>query len=289
MEKAWRRTLVRSGIAAVLGACLALAGAAGCSGEREAPQAVSGGTGAEVLQDAWMAGERWGMSPDEVKSGLGMAPALQSETSDYYATELDGRAALAQYVFSTGTAQRGLVRKLFYLATPKRPAFLPPMSIPEGQEAFRSVKARMDGRYGSASVVTQAMAVSKKLESQARVIGDRVAAAEKEERALERELETRRKALQRQYAGHKNRNALVAEGLVDMERPLREAQHKVLALKDQQRQIQTAIREESEALPENERPFHWESNWTAPDGKAAIYLTVNERGTFLTVSFTEPD
>lgn len=284
-----RRMFIRIGITGLAGAWLVLAGAAGCSGGRETPEAASRGTGAEVLQDAWMSGERWGMSPDEVKSALGMAPALQSETSDYYATELDGRAALAQYVFSRGTAQRGLVRKLFYLATPKRRAFLPPMSIPEGQETFRSLKARMDGRYGSASVVTQAMAVSKKLESQARVIGDRVAAAEKEERALERDLEERRKELQRQYAGHKNRNALVAEGLVGLERPLREAQHKVLSLKEQQRQIQMAIREECAALPENERPFHWESTWEAPDGKAAVYLTVNERGTFLTVSFTEPD
>ena len=286
MDNGWHRMWIRTGIAAMAGVGLALAG--GCSRNREAPVAAET-VHAEVLQDPWMAGERWGMTPDEVAAGLDMQPALQSETSDYYATELDGRAALAQYVFGTETGTRELVRKLFYLATPKRPTFLAPMAVPEAQEAFRTVKARMDGRYGSAAVVTQAVAVSKKLQSQARVIGDRVAAAEKDVHALERELETRRKDLQRQYAGHKNRNAMVAEGLVGLEKPLREAQHKLLSLKDQQRQIRVAIREESEALPENKRPFHWESVWEAPDGQAALYLTVNERGTFLTVSFTEPE
>jgi hypothetical protein len=288
MDAVMFRKVVRIGTAGAAVVWLALSGAAGCSQNRDGA-AAAGGVRAEVLQDPWMAGERWGMPPEEVKSALGMDPALQSDTSDYYAAELDGRAALAQYVFGKETGTRGLARKLFYLATPKRPTFLPPMSIPEGQEAFRSVKARLDGRYGSASVVTQAMAVSKKLESQSRVIGDRVAAAEKEERALERELETRRKELQRQYAGHKNRNAMVAEGLVELEHPLRDAKRKVVSLKDQQRQIRMAIREECAALPENKRPFHWESVWEAPDGTVALYLTVNERGTFLTVSFAEPD
>lgn len=286
MENAWHRMWVRTAIAVMAGVGLALAGA--CSRNREAPPAAAT-VHAEVLQDPWMAGERWGMTPDEVRAELDMQPALQSETSDYYAMDLDGRAVLAQYVFGTGTGTRALVRKLFYLATPKRPAFLAPMPVPEAREAFRTVKARMDGRYGSASVVTQAVAVSRKLESQARVIGDRVAAAEKDERELARKLETRRKDLQRQYTGHKNRNAMVAEGLVELEKPLREAQHNLLSLKDQQRKIRMAIREESEALPENKRPFHWESAWEAPDGKAALYLTVNERGTFLTVSFSEPD
>ena len=133
------------------------------------------------------------------------------------------------------------------------------------------------------------MAVSPKLESQARVMGDRVAEAEKEVRAMERELEARRKELQKQYAGQKNRNALVASGLVDMEKPLQKAQWKLQGLRGELGQVRQAIRQECEALPEKERPFQWRSEWTAADGRAALYLTVNARGTFLSASFWAPE
>ena len=43
------------------------------------------------------------------------------------------------------------------------------------------------------------------------------------------------------------------------------------------------------ALPEKERPFQWRSEWTAADGPAALYLTVNARGTYLSASFWAPE
>lgn len=276
-----------------LGACLVLAGLAACrpapAPEAEAAQQAAGGHG--ILRDPWMEGERWGMPPAEIAAARGTDPVLQSPSSDYYMAELDGRPVLSQYVFSPATADapRGLVRKIIHIASPKRRRFLPQLSGPDAQAAFRSLHTLVATLHGPAPVEESPMAVSGKLETQSRVAGDRVAAAEREVHALERAIESRRKELQRQYAGQKNRNAMVAAGLLDLERTLQQAQHKLLSQKNEQHQIQTAIREECAALPEAERPYHWQSDWTAPDGTASLYLTSNARGNYLALSFTAPE
>ncbi len=287
------KPLIRIAALGTLGACLVLACLAACrpapAPEAEAEQPDSGGHG--ILRDPWMAGERWGMPPAEIAAAHGTDPVLQSPSSDYYMAELDGRPVLSQYVFSPATADapRGLVRKIVHIASPKRRRFLPQMSGPDAQAAFRSLHALLANLHGPAPVEESPMAVSEKLETQSRVAGDRVATAEREVRALERAIESRRKELQRQYAGQKNRNAMVAAGLLDLERTLQQAQRKLLAQKNEQHQIRTAIREECAALPESERPYHWQSDWTAPDGTASLYLTSNARGNFLALSFTAPE
>lgn len=262
----------------------------GCSPAKENAVAQAGKPAGRLQGSLWMEGEHWGMTPSEVGLHLNVAPVLQSESSDYYSLELDGRAVLAQYVFGKGDgADRTLVRKIIYLTNPKRAAFLPLLPTTEAQATFGAVRARMEGICGSSSVVTQQMAVSRKLESQSRSVGDRVAAAEKDVRLLERNLETKRQALQRQYAGHKNRNALVAAGLVELEKPVQQAQRKLQSLKSEQNQIRLEIKAECEALPEKDRPFHWESEWQGEDGTADLWLRVNARGTYLALSFTAPD
>ena len=284
---------IRIATLGILGACLVLAGLAACrpaaapAPEQEQQAVAKPG----ILGDPWMDGEHWGMPPGEIAAQRGADTVLQSPSSDYYMAELDGRPVLAQYIFSPATddAPRGLVRKIVHLASPKRQRFLPLMSGPDAQAAFRSMHARMEALHGPAPIEESPMAVSDKLESQARVAGDRVAAAGREVRALEHALESRRKELQRQYAGQKNRNAMVAAGLLDLERPLQQAQRKLLALKNEQHQIQNAIREECAALPEAERPYHWQSDWEAPDGTASLYLTANARGNYLALSFTAPE
>ena len=277
-------------------ACTALAaGLLGCS-EKE-PDAVevlmpTPDKGAVVQRAPWMDGERWGMTPAEICGRLGKAPELESKTSDYYPVTFDGKPALAQYVFGQGTANGGervLIRKIMYLAHPKRTAFLPAITREEAMEEFGVLRKLVEAKLGKAEMLTQDVAVSTKLESQARVAGDRVKAAEKEVRALEREMEAKRKDLQRQYAGKKNKNAMVAAGLVEMEKAVQVAQRKLVGLKSEQHQIQLAIREECEALPEGERPFHWECNWEAPDGSVALYLTANVDRTHLALSFEEPE
>ena len=279
-------------------ACLALAaGLAGCSEKEPEPEAVEvlepgPANGAVVQRAPWMDGEWWGMTPDEVRLRLAKEPELESKTSDYYSVKFEGRAALAQYVFRQGTAnggQKELVRKIVYLAHPKRAAFLPSMSREQAEEAFGTVRKSVEAKLGRTSVVTQEVAVSVKLESQQRVAGDRVKAAEKEVRALEREMEAKRKELQRQYGGKKGKNAMVAAGLVEMEKAVQQAQRKLVGLKSEQHQIQQAIREECEALPEGERPFHWECNWSAADGDVALYLTANVDRTHLALSFEAPE
>ena len=275
-------------------ACVALAaGLLGCSEkEPDEVQVVLPEKGTTVQRAPWMDGERWGMTPADIRTGLGKAPELQSKTSDYYPVQFEGKAALAQYVFRQGTAnggQRELVRKIVYLAHPKRAAFLPSMSRAQAEEVFGTVRKSVESKLGRASVVTQEVAVSVKLESQSRVAGDRVKAAEKEVRALEREMEAKRHDLQRQYAGKKNKNAMVAAGLVETEKAMQTAQRKLMALKSEQHQIQQAIHEECEALPEGERPFHWECNWTATDGAVALYLTANVDRTHLALSFEAPE
>ena len=282
----------------LVAACLALAGGlAGCS-EKE-PEAgdievlmPTPDKGDVVQRAPWMDGERWGMKPAEICGRLGKSPELESKTSDYYPVTFDGKPALAQYVFGQGTANGGervLIRKIVYLAHPKRAAFLPSMSREEAKEEFGELQKLVEAKMGKAEVVVQDVAVSAKLESQARVAGDRVKAAEKEVRALEREMETKRKDLQRQYAGKKGKNAMVAAGLVEMEKAVQVAQRKLVGLKSEQHQIQLAIREECEALPEGERPFHWECNWEAPDGMVSLYLTANVDRTHLALSFEEPE
>lgn len=286
--------LIRIATLGTLGACLALAGLAACrpafAPEAETAQAQGAGKPG-LLRDPWMDGERWGMPPAEIAAARGTDPVLQSPSSDYYMAELDGRPVLAQYVFSPATADapRGLVRKIVHIASPKRLRFLPPMSGPDAQAAFRSLHALVATLHGPAPIEESAMAVSDRLETQARVAGDRVAAAEREVRALEHAIESRRKELQRQYAGQKNRNAMVAAGLLDLERTLQQSQRKLLAQKNEQHQIQIAIREECAALPEADRPYHWQSDWTAPDGTASLYLTSNARGNYLAISFTAPE
>lgn len=284
---------IRIATLGILGACLAFAVLAACrpavapAPEQEQQAVAKPG----ILGDPWMEGEHWGMPPGEIAAQRGSDTVLQSPSSDYYMTELDGRPVLAQYIFSPATddAPRGLVRKIVHFASPKRQRFLPLVSGPDAQAAFRSMHARMEALHGPAPIEESPMAVSDKLESQARVAGDRVAAAGREVRALEHALESRRKELQRQYAGQKNRNAMVAAGLLDLERPLQQAQRKLLALKNEQHQIQNAIREECAALPESERPYHWQSDWEAPDGTASLYLTANARGNYLALSFTAPE
>ena len=290
-----KQPLIRIATLGTLGACIALAGLSACrpaatpapSEEEQMQAAVQPG----ILRNPCMAGNRWGMPPGEIAAALGTDPVLQSPSSDYYMSELDGRPVLSQYVFSPASddAPRGLVRKIIHIASPKRQRFLPLLSGPEAQAAFRSLHALMEALHGPAPVEESAMAVSDRLETQARVAGDRVADAEREVRALEHALESRRKELQRQYAGQKNRNAMVAAGLLNLERPLQQAQRKLLSLKNEQHQIQTAIREECAALPEDERPYHWQSDWEAPDGTASLYLTSNARGNYLAISFTAPE
>lgn len=285
--------LIRIATLGTLGACIALAGFAACRPATEpAPEQEQQATAQPgILRNPCMAGERWGMPPEEIAAAHGSDPVLQSPSSDYYMSELDGRPVLAQYVFSPATddAPRGLVRKIIHLASPKRQRFLPLLSGSETQAAYRSLHALMEALHGPAPVEESPMAVSDKLESQARVAGDRVATAEREVRALEHALESRRKELQRQYAGQKNRNAMVAAGLLDLERPLQQAQRKLLGYKNEQHQIQNAIREECAVLPEAERPYHWQSDWEAPDGTASLYLTSNARGNYLALSFTAPE
>ena len=278
----------------LVAACVALAsGLLGCSEkEPDEVEVLLPEKSTTVQRAPWMDGERWGMSPADIRTRLGKAPELESKTSDYYPVTFDGKAALAQYVFRQGTAnggQRELVRKIVYLAHPKRAAFLPSMSREQAEEAFGTVRKSVEAKLGRASVVTQEVAVSVKLESQQRVAGDRVKAAEKEVRALEREMEAKRKELQRQYAGKKGKNAMVAAGLVEMEKAVQQAQRKLVGLKSEQHQIQQAIREECEALPEGERPFHWECNWSAADGDVALYLTANVDRTHLALSFEAPE
>lgn len=287
-----KKQIKRSGRIGLVAACaVAAAVAFGCSrGKDPGPGAAQAKSG--VLQQApWMEGERWGMSPGEIGARIGTAPALQSESSDYYAAELGGRTVLSQYVFGTeGTGgERGLVRKIVYMANPKRTTYLQPLSVEQAQKVFGEVRASMDAICGSSSVVTQDMAVSRKLESQSRSVGDRVAAAEKELRALERGLEARRHELQRLHAGQKNRNALVAAGLLELEKPVQQAQRKLQSLKSEQNQIRMEIRAECAALPEKERPFHWESEWEGSDGTAALWLRSTARGTYLALSFTAPE
>lgn len=281
----WMRKVGGAGVLAAIVAMLL-----GCSPAKENGAAEAGNLPSRLEGSLWMEGERWGMTPSEVGALLKVAPVLQSESSDYYSLELDGRATLSQYVFEKGDgADRALVRKIIYLTNPKRAAYLPLLSTEDAQKTFAAVRARMEGICGSSSVVTQQMAVSRKLESQSRSVGDRVAAAEKEVRALERELEAKRQELQRQYAGQKNRNALVAAGLVDLEKPVQQAQRKLQSLRSEQNQIRLEIRAECEALPEKERPFHWECEWQGEDGTAALWLRVNARGTYLALSFTAPE
>ena len=222
----------------LVAACMALAGGLlGCS-EKEPDGVVvlqpEPAKGRVVQRAPWMDGERWGMTPADIRIRMGKAPELESKTSDYYPVQFEGRAALSQYVFRQGTAnggQRELIRKIVYLAHPKRAAFLPSMSREQAMEAFGTVRKSVEAKLGRASVVTQEVAVSVSLESQARVAGDRVKAGEKEVRALERKLEEKRKDLQRQYAGKKNKNAMVAAGLVEMEKAVQAAQRKLMALK----------------------------------------------------------
>lgn len=278
----------------LVAACAALsAGPVGCS--KQAPEAAENASPANVtaVQRApWMDGERWGMTPADIRIRMGKAPELESKTSDYYPVQFDGKAALAQYVFRQGTAnggQRELVRKIVYLAHPKRAAFLPLMSRDQAKEAFAVVRTSVEAKFGRTEVVTQDVAVSPKLESQARVAGDRVKAAEKEVRALERAMDEKRNELQRQYAGKKNRNAMVAAGLVELEKEAQAAHRKLVGLKSEQHQIQLAIHEECEALPEGERPFHWECTWMAPDGTVSLYLTANVDRTHLALSFEAPE
>ena len=282
----WMR---KAGMAGVLWAIVALL--LGCSPAKESGASQQSGGPAGRLQDSpWMDGEHWGMTPDEVGMHLKVAPVLQSESSDYYSLELDGRKVVAQYVFGKGDgADRALVRKIIYLTNPKRAAFLPLLPAAEAEATFGTVRAQMDGICGSSSVVTQQMAVSLKLESQSRSVGDRVLSAEKEVRVLDREWKERRQALQRQYAGYKNRNALVAAGLVDLDKNMQQAQRKLMGLRSDQNQIRMEIRAECEALPEKYRPFLWESEWQGEDGTAALWLRINNRGTFLALSFTAPD
>lgn len=267
------------------------AGLQGCSkapeGAKDAGPAKSG----IVQQAPWMDGEHWGMTPDEVKSVLGKAPELESKTSYYYPVKFEGRTAMSQYVFGQGPGggERVLIRKIVYLAHPKREAFLPVMSRAQAEEAFGTVRTSMEAVFGKTTVVTQQMAVSVKLESHARAVGDRVMAAEKEVRRLERQIETRRHELQRQYAGQKNQNAMVVAGLVGFEKPLLQAQRNLAVAKDEQSQVRKDIRAECEALPEGERPFHWECNWQAEDGTAALYLTANVDRTHLALSFEAPE
>jgi hypothetical protein len=296
-EKEATMKTIRNGIWMAAVAVALAAAVAGCSPGQEqevrqaqARQEVAAGEG-RVQQAPWMAGERWGMTPGEVAALMAAAPALQSESSDYYLVELEGRPALSQYVFGKGEkdGERKLVRKIVYLANPKRAAYLPLLPLDDAKAAFEATKASLERTCGTAQKEVLPMAVSAKLESQARVMGDRVAAAEKEVRAMERDLELRRRELQKQYAGQKNRNALVASGLVEMERPLQKAQWKLQSLKGELGQVRQAIRQECEALPEKERPFQWRSEWTAADGSAALYLTVNARGTFLSASFWAPE
>lgn len=282
--------IIRNAPLGLVCAWLALSGLSACSPEPAAPgQEEQPSPG--LLQDPWMVGEHWGMPPADVAAALGGDPVLQSPSSDYYMAELDGRRVLAQYVFSPATAEapRGLVRKIIHLASPKRQRFLPLLSAEAAKDAFRDIHSLMETLHGPASVEESPVAVSEKLASQSRVAGDRVAAAEREVHALERALESRRQELQRQYAGQKNRNAMVAAGLLDLERPLQQAQRQLLALKNEQHQIQIAIRQECDALPEQERPFHWQSDWSAPDGTASLYLTSNSRGNYLALSFTAPE
>lgn len=283
-----------AGVAVALAAAAALAGCspAGEKGQQPARAGREAAAGEGRVQQApWMAGERWGMTPAEVAALVAEAPTLQSESSDYYLVELEGRPALSQYVFGKGggNGERKLVRKIVYLANPKRAAYLPLLPLDEAEAAFEVAKASIERSCGSAPKEVLPMAVSAKLESQQRAMGDRVAEAEKEVRAMERELEARRKELQKRYAGQKNRNALVASGLVDMEKPLQKAQWKLQSLKGELGQVRQAIREECAALPEKERPFQWRSEWTAADGTAALYLTVNARGTYLSASFWAPE
>ena len=279
MKKTWLGVAV---------ACVVLAsGLLGCSKEPEPVRKEARIKAGIVQQAPWMDGEHWGMSSAELRILLGKAPELESKTSDYYPGTFDGRPALAQYVFrkEREDAERTLERKIIYLAHPKRAAILPAMSLEEAETAFGTLRTSVERVLGKSTVVTQQMAVSANLESLARVVGDRVKTAEKEVRAVERQIETKRKELQRQYAGKKNKNAMVASGLVEFDKPLHQAQRKLMAAQGELNQVRQDIRRECEALPEEERPFHWESNWSAKDGTASLYLTVNSRGTHLALSF----
>jgi hypothetical protein len=276
----------------LVAACLAVACMlTGCSKAPETAEKAKPAKAGIVQQAPWMDGERWGMTPAEVRIRLGKEPELESKTSYYYPAEFEGRAAMSQYVFAQGAkeGERMLVRKIVYLAHPKREAFLPAMSRVQAEEAFGTVRSSMEAVFGKTATVIQPMAVSVKLESHARAVGDRVKAAEKEVRKLERQIESRRRELQRQYAGQKNRNAMVAAGLTDFDKPLLQAQRNLAAVKDEQGQVLKDIRTECEALPEEERPFHWECNWTVADGSASLYLTANVDRTHLALSFEAPE
>ena len=274
-------------------ACMALAsGLLGCSKEQPEPVRKAARIKAGIVQQApWMDGEHWGMSSAELRILLGKAPELESKTSYYYPVEFEGRSAMSQYVFALGPdgGKRMLIRKIVYLAHPKREAFLPMMSREQAEEAFGAVRTSMEEVFGQTTVVTQQMAVSVKLESHARAVGDRVIAAEKEVRRIERQIETRRHELLKQYAGQKNQNAMVVAGLVEFEKPLLQAQRNLAAVKDEQSQVRQDIRAECEELPEEERPFHWECNWTTDDGSASLYLTANVDRTHLALSFEAPE
>ena len=267
------------------------AGWLGCSKAPDTADRAGEGTAGVVQQAPWMDGEHWGMTPAEVRARLGKAPELESKTSYYYPVNFHGRPAMSQYVFGQGPGggERVLIRKIVYLAHPKRESFLPTMTRGQAEEAFGGLRSSVEAVLGQTTVVTQQMPVSVKLESHARAVGDRVKAAEKEVRRLERAIESRRHELLRQYAGQKNRNAMVVAGLVEFEKPLLQAQHNLGVAKDEQSQVRKDIRDECEALPEEERPYHWECNWTASDGSAALYLTANIQRTHLALSFEAPE
>lgn len=82
---------------------------------------------------------------------------------------------------------------------------------------------------------------------------------------------------------------MVVAGLVEFEKPLQQAQHTLAIVKDEQSQVRKDIRAECEALPEEERPYHWECNWTASDGSASLYLTANIQRTHLALGFETPE
>ena len=153
---------IRIATLGILGACLALAGLAACRPAADPAPEQSVAVKPGVLNNPWMDGEHWGMPPEEVAAEHSGAPVLQSPSSDYYMTELDGRLVLAQYIFSppTADAPRGLIRKIVHLASPKRQRFLPLLSGPDAQAAFRSIHARMEALHGPAPIEESPMAVS---------------------------------------------------------------------------------------------------------------------------------
>lgn len=232
-----------------------------------------------------MSGARWGMTLDEVLSAVGTNVVRHTASSVYYFIQLDGSPALSQYVFSTDGQ---LVRQILYLANPKREAYLPKQTLDEVEKNFERFRRLLEARYGAAAVVTQAVAVSGRLESQSRTVRDQIAATKEEIRGLEAQMETRRRELQREFIGERDRNARVVAGLSDLERTLQQAQRRLRSFEGEFGQIQTAIRAETAELPEGTRPFHWESNWENGTAVVALYLTVNPRGNYLALSLTDP-